>query len=85
MVALADAFWGVGFGLIMLLNYPIPAQAHHLDKFLAGLLVAVAWSGWFLASPQSLGRALDGRLVRWVNVALMNLVVFCWWARLRSG
>nr|MBI3614443.1 hypothetical protein [Nitrospirota bacterium] len=68
--------WGVGFGGIMLINYPIPAQAHHLDKFLFGLLVAIAWSGWFLARPQGLARAVDCRPVRWLDIALVNLLVF---------
>lgn len=68
--------WCVGFGGIMLINYPIPAQAHHLDKFLFGSLVAIAWSGWFLARPQSLARAVGCRPVRWLDVALVNLLVF---------
>lgn len=68
--------WSVGFGGIMLINYPIPAQAHHLDKFLLGLLASLGWSSWFLTRPKGLSRTLDCRLVRWLDVALVNLLVF---------
>lgn len=67
---------GVGAGLLMLVNYPIPAQAHHLDKFLGGLLAALVWSGWFLIRPQALARTLTSRPVRWLGIALVNLLIF---------
>lgn len=71
-----SGLWSLVIGGFLLINYPVPAQAHHLDKFILGLLVAIAWSGWFLASPQGLARALNCRLVRWLDVVLVNLLVF---------
>lgn len=71
-----SGLWSLVIGGVLLINYPVPAQAHHLDKFMLGLLVAIAWSGWFLASPQDLARSLDCRLVRWLDVVLVNLLVF---------
>ncbi len=68
--------WSLVIGGFLLINYPVPAQAHHLDKFLVGLLVVIAWSGWFLASPQSLARSLGCRPARWLDLALVNLLVF---------
>ncbi|MBM4132430.1 MAG: hypothetical protein FJ245_01555 [Nitrospira sp.] len=71
-----SGLWSLVIGGFLLINYPVPAQAHHLDKFMLGLLVVIAWSGWFLASPQGLARALNRRPVRWLDVALVNLLVF---------
>lgn len=68
--------WSLSVGWIMLINYPIPAQAHHLDKFLIGLLLGIGWSGWFLAKPQGLARAVECRLAGWLTVALVNLLMF---------
>lgn len=68
--------WSCCFGVFLLINYPIPAQAHHLDKFMLGLLVCLVWACWFLASPQGLARSVDCRLVRWLGVVLVNLLVF---------
>lgn len=68
--------WAASLGVFLLVNYPIPAQAHHLDKFLLGLLGGIVWTGWWLVRPQTLARATDHRLVRWLGIGLVNGLVF---------
>lgn len=68
--------WSLVVGWFLLINYPIPAQAHHVDRFLVGLLVVLFWSLWLLIGPVSLDRVLHTCWVGGLEVALVNLLIF---------
>ncbi|MGQ0811849.1 MAG: SGNH/GDSL hydrolase family protein [Nitrospiraceae bacterium] len=68
--------WSLAFGYVLLVNYPIPPQAHHTDKFLIGIVLALIWSLWLALHPESLGPALGGRMYAWLKIGVINVVVF---------
>src|SRR5574341_1148681 len=68
--------WALVGGWVLAVNYPIPAQAHHTDKFLLAVLVVTGLSAWFLFHPASLSAWRAGRLSRWMTIGLLNIVVF---------
>lgn len=70
------ALWTAVIGYALLLNYPVPPHVHHMDKFLIGSLVVLAWSAWFFLKPARLADLLETRGCRWATVALVNVLVF---------
>jgi len=68
--------WSLLVGFTELVNYPVPYQAHHIDKFLLTSLVGLLWMGWFLAHPESLGYVLQTQGYGWVKTGLINVLVF---------
>lgn len=68
--------WSLVAGLTELVNYPVPYQAHHADKFVAFNLAGLLWTLWFLLSPGSLECALSSRSYGWIRIGLVNVVVF---------
>ncbi len=60
----------------LLANYPVPAQAHHVDKFLGGVAVCLALTSWYVWYPEGLGRLLAKPWWKGVNIALVNVLVF---------
>jgi len=68
--------WALMVGLTELINYPVPYQAHHADKFLILNLGGLLWTLWFLLSPVSLECALSSRPYGWIKIGLVNVAVF---------
>lgn len=68
--------WSLVVGLTELVNYPVPYQAHHADKFLILNVGGLLWALWFLLGPVSLECALSSRPYRWIKIGLVNVVVF---------
>ncbi len=61
---------------VLLVNYPVPPQAHHVDKCLLICLFLLIWVAWLELHPQSLGRTLGGRAYMWATVVGINMLVF---------
>jgi hypothetical protein len=36
--------WSTAAAWWLLVNYPIPARTHHVDKYIVGLTILVLWS-----------------------------------------
>jgi lysophospholipase L1-like esterase len=78
------AGWSVGgtilwvgmLGYVLLVNYPVPAMAHHTDKFLFGSILVLAWAMCLAIRPDILKRGVDSRLYDWLKLGLVNVVVF---------
>lgn len=68
--------WALLFWFLLLVNYPIPFQAHHRDKFLLVGVTGLVWALWFVLRPLSLDRWLSSRLYGWLKIGLVNLLVF---------
>ena len=72
----AVLLWGGLYLYLFLLNYPIPPQAHHLDKFVILVSLALLWSMAFLLLPHRLRQMLASRLYRFIKILAVNLVLF---------
>lgn len=68
--------WTFLLAATLFINYPVPAQAHHLDKFLLGMVLGMGWTLWLAVHPESLAAALQSRPFRAVEIAAINLAVF---------
>jgi len=72
----AVILWGGVYLYLFLLNDPIPPQAHHLDKFVVLVSVALAWSIAIALFPHRLRSFLAGRPYQWIKIGAANLVLF---------
>ena len=70
------ALWSAVIGYLLLLNYPVPPQVHHVDKFVIGSLTVLLWSVWFLLKPAHLADLLGTRVYQWGRVVFINALVF---------
>ncbi len=70
------ALWSLVVWYTLLLHYPIPPLAHHMDKFLIGCTVVLLWSLWFTIGPTNLERVLNLRPATWLRLVLVNGLVF---------
>jgi len=68
----ATLLWWVPALLGLLVNYPLPFFAHHVDKFLLIVSIILAWGIWLLVHPASLGRTLETRLFSWLRLGAIN-------------
>lgn len=68
--------WTLAFGFLLLVNYPVPYQAHHADKFILSVLVGFIWVLWFTLHPVSLDQALHSRLYARIKIGLINVAIF---------
>lgn len=68
--------WTFLLAAMLLIHYPVPSQAHHLDKFLLALVLGMGWTLWLTVHPKSLAAALQSRPFRGLEVAVINLAVF---------
>jgi len=72
----AVSLWSALYLYLFLLNDPIPPQAHHLDKFVVLVSVALMWSIAFSLFPHRLQSLLASRAYRWIKILTVNLVLF---------
>lgn len=70
------SIWALVSMFLLLVNYPIPPQAHHVDKFLIGCIILLAWSLWFNVAPFRMEQALRARVYSSFRLGLINLLVF---------
>jgi hypothetical protein len=73
---LAVFLWFLSCELVQLVYYPLPSHPHHLDKLLWVIGGVLIWSLWFNIRPRELARALNSRPYQWLNIALINLLLF---------
>lgn len=73
---MAGALWALVLGFLLAVNFPVPPQAHHVDKFFIGTAAVLLWSLWFLLHPGSLRVLLAGRAFSWTTLLLVNVIVF---------
>ena len=75
--ALPSVFlWASVAWLAFLVHYPIPPQAHHTDKFLIACLILLVWGLLLVLLPHVLGKMLNSRPYRWLNIVFINVLVF---------
>ena len=60
----------------LLVNYPVPPQAHHRDKFLLICLALLGVVLWFALHPRSLERSLSTKSYGWAKFVVINMLVF---------
>jgi hypothetical protein len=68
--------WALVSGFLLLVNYPLPPQVHHVDKFLLGCVVVLTWSVGFILQPARMDGLLKSRGYYWTRVVLINALVF---------
>ena len=61
---------------LLLVYYPLPPHKHHLDKLLLILGLLLGWGVCLAARPRMLGALLGGRGYAWLQVGVVNLLVF---------
>jgi lysophospholipase L1-like esterase len=81
MIATQWSFWIVLLwtfilSFTLLVNYPVPAQAHHTDKFFIASLIVLLWSAGFTFWPIGLMNTLRSKLFLWLKIVLVNIVFF---------
>jgi lysophospholipase L1-like esterase len=59
-----------------MVNYPIPARTHHVDKYIVGLTILVVWSLAYLFVPRRLDAFVLSRIFKLVSLLAVNMLVF---------
>ena len=68
--------WTMLCGWVLLVYYPIPYRAHHIDKVLLGMGGLLAWSLLYNLAPARLSVFLNSRAFHWFWVIFLNSLVF---------
>jgi lysophospholipase L1-like esterase len=68
--------WTLVLGYVLLVNYPVPATAHHADKFLFGTLIVLVWAAALAITPDLLKARLKSQPYAWLKVLVINGLVF---------
>ena len=72
----AVVLWTLALGYVLLVNYPVPATAHHTDKFLLAGMVTLVWALCVAIRPDLLRFWLDSRPYAWLKIGMVNVVIF---------